>query len=74
LLEKRTSLRKNAPKQADYEELAYDEKGTIYTKTAKNKRIHRVFLRTLFNHSAPTQMNSLVKYLASRKGKDYRGN
>jgi hypothetical protein len=33
-LEERTSLRKDAPKQANYEELAYDEKTTIYTKTA----------------------------------------
>jgi hypothetical protein len=33
-LKERTFLRKVAPKQADYEELAYDEKTTIYTKTA----------------------------------------
>jgi hypothetical protein len=33
-LEERTSLRKDAPKQANYEELANDEKTTIYTKTA----------------------------------------
>jgi hypothetical protein len=33
-IQERTSLRKDAPKQANYEELAYDEKTTIYTKTA----------------------------------------
>jgi hypothetical protein len=36
-LEERTSLRKDAPKQANCEELAYDEKTTIYTKAAFRK-------------------------------------
>jgi hypothetical protein len=31
-------LRKDTPKQANYEELAYDKKTTIYTKTAKHKK------------------------------------
>jgi hypothetical protein len=31
---KKNFLRKDAPKQADFEELSYDDKTTIYTKTA----------------------------------------
>jgi hypothetical protein len=34
ILRRKTSLRKDASKQANYEEQAYDEKTTIYTKTA----------------------------------------
>jgi hypothetical protein len=36
-LEERTSLRRDNPKQANYEELVYDEKTTIYTITAIKK-------------------------------------
>jgi hypothetical protein len=37
-LEERTSLRKDDPKQENYEELVYEEKTTIYTITAFIKK------------------------------------
>jgi hypothetical protein len=36
LQRKKSFLRKDAPKQANFAELSYDEKTTIYTKTALN--------------------------------------
>jgi hypothetical protein len=37
--EERTIFRKDAPKQANFEELAFDEKATIYRKTAFSKKL-----------------------------------
>jgi hypothetical protein len=47
----KTALRKDAPKQANYEELAYDEKTTIYTKTAFREK--DIFTEFLFDYLIP---------------------
>jgi AraC-like DNA-binding protein/quercetin dioxygenase-like cupin family protein len=42
---KKNFLRKDAPKQADFEELSYDDKTTIYTKTALiNQTVRRSYI------------------------------
>jgi hypothetical protein len=50
-LEERTSLRKDAPKQANYEELAYDDKTSIYTKTAFVKNEMAPHIQPALNNS-----------------------
>jgi hypothetical protein len=44
LKRKKNFLRKDALKQANFEELAYDEKTTIYTKTAFKKETPAIIL------------------------------
>jgi hypothetical protein len=47
-MRKKNFLRKDASKQANFEEPAYDEKTTIYTKTAFDKQEFKSLVPILF--------------------------